>query len=113
MYIYVRNQFEGYHRWKDAPEEVIFLRSPHRHIFKLKTSMQVYFEDRDVEFFMLQHQINNILDCWKNLDTLDWSCELMATTIVKELTALYPNRFIECDVSEDGENGAVVNSNDI
>lgn len=108
MEVYIKNQFEGFHRWKTAPEEVKFLRDPHRHIFKVKTTVSVNFADRDVEFIMVQHRINEIIKKWDDVDHLDWSCETMAINILTELNKLYPGREMSCDVSEDGENGAVV-----
>lgn len=108
MEIYIKNQFVGFHRWKNAPDEVSFLRDPHRHIFKVKTSIEVQFADRELEFFMVQKEIDEIIAGWKSIDTLDWSCETMAIDILKNLHKRYPNRKMTCDISEDGENGAVV-----
>ncbi len=34
--IWVTFQREGIHQYPDAPEEVAFLRHPHRHVFHLK-----------------------------------------------------------------------------
>jgi hypothetical protein len=33
--IQVRTSFVGVHQWKDAPDEVAFLRNLHRHVFKV------------------------------------------------------------------------------
>lgn len=108
MHVYIKNQFEGFHRWKTAPDEVSFLRDRHRHIFKVKTTIEVEFADRDVEFIMVQHEINDIIKEMVAGDMLDWSCETMAIYILEHLHQLHPNREMSCDVSEDGENGAVV-----
>lgn len=111
MEVYSKNQFEGFHRWKDAPEEVAYLRDCHRHIFKIKTTIAVTFADRDVEFIMAQHRINEIIKSWDEVDEKErelWSCETMAIKILTELHKIYPNREMSCDISEDGENGAKV-----
>ena len=117
MQIYIKNTFEGYHRWKDAPDEVKFLRTPHRHIFHVKTTIEVDHADRELEFFMVQRTIDAIIKSWsanstfpswcEECPTIDWSCETMAIELLKELHKKYPRR-MSCDISEDGENGAVV-----
>lgn len=111
MEVYSKNQIEKLHRWTSAPDEVYFLREPHRHLFNIKTTIEVDFADRDVEFIMASHRINEIMDRWKDMDTMDWSCETMAIDILKNLSKIYPNREMSCDVNEDGENGAVVHMN--
>ena len=58
-FIYVTTQFEGVHRYKDAPDEVSFLRDYHRHIFKVKLAIEVMHNERDIEFIML--------NAWKHL----------------------------------------------
>lgn len=112
MQIVVKNQFEGYHLWKNAPEEVAFLRNSHRHIFHVETQIRVQEDDRELEFFMVQHRINEILakEMPTTPDKAEWglSCEMMAKIILTKLHALYPNRPMGCLVSEDGENGAWV-----
>lgn len=111
MEVFIKNQFEGFHKWVNAPEEVAYLRDLHRHIFKIKTTIQVEFADRDVEFIMAQHRIGEIIKSWDTVDKTErdlWSCETMAIKILEKLHELYPGREMSCEVSEDGENGAVV-----
>ena len=50
--IWVTFQKEGIHKYPDAPDEVEFLRYPHRHIFKFKVQIDVEHDDRDIEFFI-------------------------------------------------------------
>ena len=108
MVIYIKNRFEGIHRWKDAPDEVGFLRDYHRHIFHVKTTIEVKEADRELEFFMVQHRINDIIAEFNKKEISgDWSCETIGIHILKELNKLYPGRPMTCDVSEDGENGAI------
>ena len=108
MEIYIKNKFEGFHKWKDAPDEVAFLRDVHRHIFHVKTTIEVQQADRELEFFMVQHRINDIIAKFNNETMVEWSCETIGIHILKELHKLYPGRRMMCDVNEDGENGAVV-----
>lgn len=105
MQIYVKNQFKGFHKYVNAPEEVAFLRNLHRHIFHIKTTIEVSSCDRELEFFMVQQEVDDIIKEWVNLEGM--SCEQMASTILKALHQKHP-KAMSCDVSEDGENGAVV-----
>src|SRR5882672_2854906 len=55
--------FEGIHCWPACPfEEVSYLRDPHRHIFHITAYKEVCHDDRDVEFIMLKHGIEQFLD---------------------------------------------------
>tara|TARA_R110000868_G_scaffold132290_2_gene342957 strand:+ start:5337 stop:5555 length:219 start_codon:yes stop_codon:yes gene_type:complete len=60
--IYISTSFEGLHQWKDAPDQVDFLRSAHRHIFNIKIYFEVNHNDRDLEFFMMKSEINNLIE---------------------------------------------------
>ena len=112
MRIIVKNRFEGYHLWRDAPDEVAFLREGHRHIFFVETRVEVSEDDRELEFFMVQHRINQILaeEMPTTPDKAEWglSCEMMAKRILNRLREMYPKRPMGCIVSEDDENGAWV-----
>lgn len=112
MIIFVQNEFRGLHRWKDAPDVVGFLRHPHRHIFRIKTYVDVTHNDREIEFFMLQAEIDKIIASWSTdypeSERVNWSCEQMAEKVLAELSKIYPGRNMTCEVSEDGECGAIV-----
>jgi hypothetical protein len=105
-------QVEGVHCWLAAPDEVKYLRMPHRHVFHVKAVACVEHDDRDVEFIMLGHRIKTWL---KNQypkygkahadETVDFqyaSCEHIAKAL------LFAFDLYSCEVSEDGENGAIV-----
>lgn len=113
--VYVTLQVEGIHNWPGCPfDEVAYLRDPHRHMFHIKAHKVVTHSDRDVEFIMLKHQIEQyLLDKYANGPQNGcygfnvclfgaMSCEMIAKELIDEFD-LY-----KCDVSEDGENGAVV-----
>ena len=112
MMIFVKTTFEAIHKWADAPQEVAFLRNPHRHLFHVKLTVEVFHEDRDLEFFtvkeQLDHTIKQIL-----LDDPMQSCEWMAIKILFKMSTKYPSRLMTCSVSEDGENGAIVSGEDL
>lgn len=108
--VYCQTSFETLHRWPNAPEEVEFLKHPHRHVFHVKLTVPVGHDDRDIEFILLKHalqrHIGRMLD---KTGTLEWSCERWAIYILEltfnNLSLPYGST---CEVSEDGENGAIV-----
>jgi len=109
--VYCTLQVEGTHCWQFCPlEEVEYLRDIHRHIFHIKAHKTVTHTDRDVEFIMLKHQIHQYLMDNYYTDELrlcefgSMSCEMIALELITEFD------LCQCDVSEDGENGAVVRS---
>lgn len=108
--IRVKTQFRGFHRWKDAPKQVAFLRDYHRHVFHVEIEMNVTHGDRELEFFIIQSALDsyiktNIFGKW-----LDMSCEDIAEQIlVSHLREKYgENRAYKVTVSEDGENAGIV-----
>ena len=100
--VWVTTSFIGYHRWRDAPEPVAFLRDFHRHVFHVKVMVEVTHDDRQIEFIMLKRELDNYLE--ENLAErqFDLSCEQIALILLRE----YKANMVE--VSEDGENGARV-----
>ena len=105
MWVYVKFTFEGLHKWKDAPENTSFLRNLHRHIFHVVVKVQVFENDREIEFYEL-------LKYCKSIFTLDElaSCESMAQMLGYKITQRYPDRRVIVDISEDNENGAIYES---
>lgn len=113
--IVVTNAFRGYHKYEGAPKKVGFLSNVHRHVFNVKTTIEVFHNDRDIEFFQLQHLIDSFV---KMQYYREWeqyiegvyleSCESLAEAIVKYLQEVYPKRHIRVEVWEDNENGAIV-----
>lgn len=106
-------QVEGTHNWPNCPfDEVAYLRDTHRHVFHIKAYKLVTHSDRDVEFIMLKHKIQDyLIDTYYTEPNLcvfgAKSCEMIAEELI--------NRFdlSRCEVSEDGENGAIVTSEEI
>ena len=117
--ITVVNDFIGYHRYANAPEDVAFLRAWHRHHFIVKTSVNVNHNERDIEFFELQNMIKEfVLGNFNKpqeeyLDGI-WieSCENLAEAIVDYLSLELNRSFIEVSVGEDGESEATVTQED-
>ena len=100
--VWVTTQFEAFHRWKNAPNDVSFLRDYHRHIFHVKVGVEVSHGDREIEFFQFKRKVERRVECvWKG-KKFDGSCEMIA----EDLRAYLGASFVT--VSEDGENGATV-----
>ena len=100
--VWCTTSFEGFHCWPDAPAEVDFLRVRHRHIFHVKASKQVFHDDRDVEFILLKRSVDRAISDLKKGDVENWSCERWAVELINRVG------LTSCEVSEDGENGALV-----
>ena len=102
-YVYVTLQKEFIHQYKDAPEEVSYLRYPHRHIAHIKASIQVEHNDREIEFIMMKHYLEEKINL---LGITTSSCEQIAEYVIIYLQERYGRgRDIKVEVSEDGENG--------
>jgi hypothetical protein len=115
--IWVKFEREGIHRYPAAltdPKlatgdkyDVSFLGHPHRHIFHFQVWISVTHDDRDIEFIQFKRWLQNLYG--DGIIQLDYkSCEMMADDLYKEISARYPNRSVWIEVSEDGENGAIV-----
>jgi hypothetical protein len=115
--IWVTFQKEGMHRYPAAatdPElatgdeyDVSFLAHPHRHIFHFRVWIDVVHNDRDIEFIQFKRWLENLYrDSTLQLDYK--SCEMMADDLYIQIANRYPNRAVWIEVSEDGENGALI-----
>ena len=115
--IWVTFQKEGMHRYPAAATDpalatgdeydVSFLANPHRHIFHFRVWADVVHNDRDVEFIQFKRWLENLYR--DNTLQLDYkSCEMMADDLYIQIASLYPNRAVWIEVSEDGENGALI-----
>lgn len=113
-FIWVTFQKEGIHKYPAAltdPKlktgdwlDVSFLGNPHRHIFHFRVEMEVFNDDRDVEFI----QAKRIMESWFNTGVLELdfkSCEMIARDLYKKCIQKWPDRDFVIEVSEDNENG--------
>lgn len=116
--IQVRTTFEGVHSYPGAPEEVAYLRQPHRHIFGVCVEVEVFHDDRELEFIMVKHMIDmyfgnlSIKHGCRQLGT--HSCEKISSGLFDYLwtKVTVPHlRYWKVTVDEDGENGASITYN--
>lgn len=106
--IIVKTQREFIHRYKNAPEEVAFLRNYHRHMLHIEVELSVTHEERELEFFMVQRRVNKCLDECIKLQYVDSSCESVAQELADWLQDLYgTDREIAVKILEDGEVGGI------
>jgi hypothetical protein len=115
--IWVTFQKEGIHKYPGADtdpnlatgdwDDVSFLGYPHRHIFHFKVWLEVFHNDRDVEFIQFKRWMERLYA--QDTLQLDYkSCEMMADELAEHVQAMYPNRWLKISVSEDDENGCEI-----
>lgn len=105
--IVIKLQIEGFHYWKDAPDQVAFLRDNHRHIFHFEIEKEVLHDDRDIEIILFKRKVQKyIQEKYKDAEGICQfgakSCEMLA----KEIALKFGAKVVR--VLEDDENGAVV-----
>lgn len=113
--IWCRFQKEGIHKYPAALEDpnledVSFLGYPHRHIFHFKVWIEVFHDDRDLEFIQFKRWMENLYK--ENVINLDFkSCEMMSDDLYVAIENKYNGRNVWIEVSEDGENGSLTQYN--
>ena len=133
--IWVTFKKEGIHKYPaalDDPklatgdwDDVSFLGYPHRHIFHFRARIELRHNDRDIEFIQFKRWLERLYSGTNNgtnnegsqeqsstdseVLLLDYkSCEMIADELYEKISAKYPGRFVEIEVSEDGENGCLI-----
>ena len=112
--IYVTFQREGIHHYPLAATEpnladVSFLANPHRHIFHFTVAIQVFHNDRDIEFIQFKRWLESLYQ--GTLELNHKSCEMISDDLYEAIASRFPGRDIEIKVSEDDENGVVITYN--
>jgi hypothetical protein len=119
--IWVTFQKEGIHCYPAAATDpalntndeynVAFLANPHRHIFHFQVWIDVFHNDRDIEFIQFKRWLENLYSgtgpyAEGRVLELDYkSCEMIADDLYLQIAGRYPGRAVTIEVSEDGENG--------
>ena len=105
---------EGIHKYPAALtdpglEDVSFLGYPHRHIFHFRVWIDVLHNDRDIEFIQFKRWLEGLYNGEGAVLALDYkSCEMISDDLYLQIANRYPNRAVWIEVSEDGENGALI-----
>lgn len=114
--IWVTFQKEGVHCYPAAGtdpklktgswDDVSFLAVDHRHIFHFRVEIDVFHNDRDVEFIQFKRWLERLYS--GDILQLNFkSCEMIADDLADQIHEHYPDRCIIIEVSEDGENGCI------
>ena len=89
--------------------DVSFLASPHRHIFHFRVWIDVWHNDRDIEFIQFKRWLESLYNGQNTVLELDWkSCEMIADDLYIAIADRYPGRAVWIEVAEDGENGCLI-----
>lgn len=112
--IWVTFQKVGFHYYPAALtdenlEDVKYLGQRHRHLFKFKVWIEIFHNDRELEFHQVLNFCESLFDSHIDIDSK--SVEMLADDLYIELSKKYPNRDIRIDISEDGECGCTINYN--
>jgi hypothetical protein len=121
--IWITFRREGIHKYPAAATDpnlatgdeydVSFLASPHRHIFHFRVWIDVFHNDRDIEFIQFKRWLENLYSSTNNNSSsileLDFkSCEMIADDLYIQIAQRYPERAVWIEVAEDGENGCLI-----
>lgn len=109
-WIVIRTEFEGFHHYPNAgaiDPRIQFLEHNHRHMFKVTVKIQVFENNRELEFFLCKWALNDFI---KSGNKNNMSCEMIADDIIdNHLIPSYGSiRRYEVTVSEDGESDGIV-----
>ena len=112
--IWVTWQREGIHKYPaaltdPALADVQFLGYPHRHMFHFRVWIDVFHNDRDLEFIQFKRWCESLYNSDNSVLSLDHkSCEMIADDLYIQIASRYPGRVVHIEVAEDGENGALI-----
>ena len=120
--IWITFHKEGIHKYPAAATDpalctageydVSFLASPHRHIFHFRVWIDVFHNDRDIEFIQFKRWLESLYNGQSSVLELDWkSCEMIADDLYLQIAGRYPGRAVWIEVAEDGENGCLIKYN--
>jgi len=109
IFVKIKTQFEGFHKYSDAPNDVDFLRDLHRHTFNVSVKIQVNHNNRDIEFIQLKRKVDALINLYINKRDAG-SCEMIAEKLLELLKKDYKDSFIEVSIGEDGEFEGIVNN---
>jgi hypothetical protein len=135
--VWVTFKKEGIHKYPaalDDPklatggwDDVSFLGYPHRHIFHFRVWIEVFHDDRDIEFIQFKRWLERLYSEGANntgettdgsqgqsstnseVLLLDYkSCEMISDELFDKIAERYPGRSVWIEVAEDGENGSFI-----
>jgi hypothetical protein len=105
--VITKNYIEGFHNYPEATGHVEFLKYKHRHIFHVECGFYVANNNREIEIFTQQFEINEYFAHIFGVPAQfrNMSCEMIAKKVLVDFQ--YKNiHYVK--VSEDGQGGAIV-----
>lgn len=115
--IWVTFSKEGIHHYPGADtdpklatgdwDDVSFLGHPHRHIFHFRVWIEVFHNDRDIEFIQFKRWMERLY-AQDTLELNHKSCEMIADDLASAVSKRYPGRWLKISVAEDNENGCEI-----
>lgn len=116
--IWVTFRKEGFHKYPQAKTDpklsaVSYLGDLHRHLFGFRVEIEVFHDDREIEFHLFKREMEGLFTTGADIDYK--SCEMLAQGVVDYLQGKYctnTKRFISVTVDEDGECGSTVTANE-
>ncbi len=116
-FIIVKFQKEGVHYFPNADkdpryatgkwDDVSFLGYRHFHYFYFKVKIEVFDNNREIEFIQFRRWLERLYD-YGTLNLENKSCEMIAEDLLEILKDKYPNRDITVEVYEDDINGSII-----
>jgi len=110
-WVWVTFQKAGFHKYPAAStdpslQDVSYLGGRHRHLFKFKVQVQIFHNDRELEFHQLLNYCESLYNEQLELDFK--SVEMLADELYAALDERYPTRDMKINISEDGECGCII-----
>jgi len=112
--IWVTFQKVGYHYYPAAADEpnladVSYLGNKHRHLFKFKVQIEIFHDDREIEFHQFLNYCESLFESRVDIDYK--SVEMLSDDLYVAIAEKYPMRNMVIDISEDGECGCSISYN--
>jgi len=121
-FIKITFNIPGFHYWDNAPDDFIYLKDNHRHIFYWTVLVNIEKDNREIEFIDLKDlSLESIKNCYlcstfgdSQLDFGNYSCEIIAQKSKEIIEHSYFDvwnkkiSIYSIEVTEDNENGALI-----
>ena len=111
-WIWVTFDKVGFHYYPAAATrtdlaDVSYLANRHRHKFGFKIQIEIYHDDRELEFHQFKNFCESLFDT-SIIDINSKSVEMLADDVYEQINEAYPRRNVIIEVDEDGENGCKI-----
>jgi hypothetical protein len=115
-YINVKFTKEGTHRYPEALtdptlktgkwDDVSFLGHEHFHYFYFVVTVEVFQNNRDIEFIQFRRWLESLYVEELKMDYM--SCEMLAEQLIDKIRYKYEGRYIKVEIYEDNINGGIL-----